>query len=318
MKGSYDFTPIFVVGSARSGTTILGRMLSAHPDFYVYRAETLLMEVAKIKYGDIFKYKERREAFIKDWFDSRQFKRSNLTKSEFLDILSTSNNYSELLVSFLRRMALKANRRYIVDSTPSNIFSVPQISAVCPQAIFIRIVRDGRDVAISQVKLGWSNPPAPFRERRDLVHYALLVWQQSQDFFENNSLEAINKTVFFEDLISNPDRTFRSLGSLIGEDFTPDSYESVLKDKRNTAFEEDSKSPPVERWKNEDYEFINDVTFNIGKTLRKYGYVSDTACINLRSVFRYYYFLLFFRTKRMISRYHRIGKFSSQEFEREP
>src|SRR5690625_5887275 len=71
---------VYIVGAARSGTTLLNRMLILSGYFADYRAETLLLSVASRRYG---KFGKRKEEFLKDWYRSRQFKRSGVDKERF-------------------------------------------------------------------------------------------------------------------------------------------------------------------------------------------------------------------------------------------
>ncbi|QCZ92930.1 sulfotransferase [Salinimonas iocasae] len=87
-----DITPIFVVGSARSGTTMIGKLLFSSEDCYKYTAETLLLTVCRKRYGDIFQPGSSKAEFLSDWFRSRQFRRANLDKDEFLSLFEKSNS----------------------------------------------------------------------------------------------------------------------------------------------------------------------------------------------------------------------------------
>jgi len=69
---SKEATPIFVIGSARSGTTMLGKLLSSSDSFFEYSAETLIMTVCRKRYGDIFNSISKRQVFLEDWFRSRR------------------------------------------------------------------------------------------------------------------------------------------------------------------------------------------------------------------------------------------------------
>jgi hypothetical protein len=53
----------------------------------------------------------------------------------------------------------RRGRARFMEKTPSNCFRVPFIHAVFPDARFLHVVRDGRDVAFSARKK-WSSPPA--------------------------------------------------------------------------------------------------------------------------------------------------------------
>ena len=69
------------------------------------------------------------------------------------DFLTASQN----LFFDLSRAQLKGKTlRYFADSTPLNIQSADRISALLPGSLFINMVRDGRDVALSVSKEKWG------------------------------------------------------------------------------------------------------------------------------------------------------------------
>lgn len=60
------------------------------------------------------------------------------------------------------RFAEQAGKPRFMEKTPSNCFRIPFIHAVLPNALFLHIIRDGRDAARSALKK-WTTTP-------DLVH----------------------------------------------------------------------------------------------------------------------------------------------------
>lgn len=71
---------------------------------------------------------------------------------------------------------------YFGDSTPTNIINAKYITQIFPEAKFINMIRDGRDVALSVSKERWG-PSTPER--------ALLWWEKRVEH-AHNSLEQIS------------------------------------------------------------------------------------------------------------------------------
>jgi len=89
--------PIFIVGSARSGTTLLYSILLSSGKFPLYEAESLLLSVCRFKYGNLKKRKNFKK-FLNDWFRSKQFIRSGLNKEFFINISDDAkSNYVKFL-----------------------------------------------------------------------------------------------------------------------------------------------------------------------------------------------------------------------------
>ena len=170
----HEFTPVFVMGSARSGTTMVSHIISSSQKFAKYHAETLILNVCKQKYGNIFLSPQKRRLFLSDWIRSRQFRESHLTEIAFTKIVENSTSYENLLINFLSTIAESQGCSHIVDSTPGNAKHLMHINSKCKSSKFINIIRDGRDVALSQAKLNWSKPPAPFKSNNSKLHYAMV------------------------------------------------------------------------------------------------------------------------------------------------
>jgi hypothetical protein len=115
--------PIFVVGAPRSGTTFLGDSIGALPSVS-YHFEPIATKAAA-RYVFDASWGERR---------ARAFYRSTY--------------------GWLLRQHLDADLRF-VEKTPQNSFVVPFLARAFPDAQFIHIIRDGRDVALSYSKEPW-------------------------------------------------------------------------------------------------------------------------------------------------------------------
>jgi hypothetical protein len=112
--------PVFIVGSPRSGTTILGRVLDLHPD-------------------------------LKQWFEpyfvwDKYFRLSTDDARTSED--ATAKVIKEIRSSF-RRYQRKAGCQFVLDKSPRNSLRIDFIRQVFPEARFIHICRDGRDSTLS-------------------------------------------------------------------------------------------------------------------------------------------------------------------------
>lgn len=318
MDDTGNFTPIFVVGSARSGTTLVAKLVSSSNLVQDYRAETLIMSVCRKKYGNIFTDGLKRNQFLSDWLKSRQFKRSNLDEHEFKSILSKSSTYPDLLVNFLRGMSEKASKSYIVDSTPANLNSVSEIKERYPNAKFIHVVRDGRDVAISQEKLGWTSPPLWFKSRADRLHYSLLNWKINNEGLARKSLKNII-TIKYEDFVSNPEVTLSLISeflSISSESF--DLAASLDPSKSNSAFGSlgnESNQSAISRWKSVDTSLLENYTYGCISTLSDLGYPVASVSHNPFLRLRYTIFNVTIRLRKFLTKFYIVSSRTSESLE---
>jgi LPS sulfotransferase NodH len=129
--------PVFVIGSPRSGTTMLAVALSKHPAFWA-SDETFFLYYL---FGG-----ERVEHEITRWASSGQkgswLRRENVSRDEFLGYLGTGLN-----ALFTNR---SGGRRWI-DHTPRYTLMADTLASMFPGAFFLHILRDGRHVVHSML-----------------------------------------------------------------------------------------------------------------------------------------------------------------------
>jgi len=101
--------PVFVVGSARSGNTMLYQMLRASGRFPVYRTEPCVFDVLVPKFGD-FRSVATRRKLMRCWLRTRQFRRSNLDAGAITEkVVSSVSNGGEFLRAVMEEVARAGN-----------------------------------------------------------------------------------------------------------------------------------------------------------------------------------------------------------------
>jgi hypothetical protein len=133
-------SPIFLVGSVRSGTTLLRLMLDHHPELaFFHEFPFAVVALPDSGWPDLDSYYE---FLLKD----RIYQDSRLEIDSRLD-------YPQLMNSFLKQKRDRDHKR-VVGATVHIHFD--RLLRIWPDARFIHIVRDGRDVGRSRVELGWA------------------------------------------------------------------------------------------------------------------------------------------------------------------
>jgi hypothetical protein len=142
------------------------------------------------------------------------------------------------------------------DKTPKYIDEVPRLHEMIPDAKFIHIVRDGRDVCTSLRRLTWHGESiySIAEYWRDVVHAGRAA---ERLLGPDQYLQ-----IAYEDLVLNPEDVLRRVCSFLGEEFEPAMLDFHEHADRNVAqFEKEegihtkTRRPPqssdVYRWKTE-------------------------------------------------------------------
>lgn len=150
-----SFQPLFIIGSPRSGTTMLQVLIGEHPKV----ATTVELTLYRFYVAPWLKTwdEEQRNSDIGRWHQGLPFvwKRDEL--SAFLREF-TERVYRKLLDS-------KPGATHVLDKHPPNAMHLEVINEFWPGARFIHLIRDGRDVACSMVsaarKIGFGTDTIP-------------------------------------------------------------------------------------------------------------------------------------------------------------
>ena len=138
----------FIVGVPRSGTTLLRLMLDAHPAMAIPPETHFLGAVLRLG-RDV---DGRRQHFCKAIVEHPRWSDFQLSAEAFgaaLDAI-VPLTATDGLRCFYRMYAARFGKARYGDKTPLHALQLNAIEAVLPEAHFIHIVRDGRDVAVSQ------------------------------------------------------------------------------------------------------------------------------------------------------------------------
>jgi hypothetical protein len=247
--------PVFVLGCPRSGTTVLYHMLLSAGDFAVYRAESDVFNLLVPRFHGMRSASDRQE-LLKVWLRSKAFRVSGLDAEEIsAKIMAECRSGGDFLRIVMQEIARKQAVARWADCTPDHLLYMLEIKRQIPDALFIHIIRDGRDVALSYVQQGWSHP-LPW-DRRESLGVAGLYWEWvvRKGREQGKQLGLDYQEVRFEDLIADPRETLLRLGKFIDHDLDYGRIQSCgigSVSEPNTSFARDSDGPfnPVARWKN--------------------------------------------------------------------
>ncbi len=190
-------TPIFLVGAERSGTTLLRLMLDHHPQIaFNYEFEFAVDQISETgQYPNL-------QDYLEYLADHRIFQTSQFA-------IDNTLIYPELVDSFLRQRQQRVDKP-LVGATVHHQFD--KLLCIWPQAKFIHLIRDGRDVARSNIPMGWAGN---LFMGVDKWIEAEMRWQK----LEQQLTPEQHISIYYEQLINNPEIMLKQLCEFIGVDF---------------------------------------------------------------------------------------------------
>jgi hypothetical protein len=145
----------FVVGKAKSGTTLLKDLLDSHPEIRCGGEGRFFGAVARVADDPARSLQQRlRESNeLRDWISRSSWTR-DAEPTQVADVLTVA-----IVRRLLAGAAAGTPARVVGDKTPlSSVGVVAEIARLVPEAQVIHIVRDGRDVAVSDAHHRWNQP----------------------------------------------------------------------------------------------------------------------------------------------------------------
>jgi LPS sulfotransferase NodH len=247
--------PLFIVGCPRSGTSFLYHLLLSAGGFAEFRTQMNVYDVLEPIYGDL-SVTRNRAAAIRAWLRSKAFLVSGLDPAEIeAKILAECRSAADFLRIIMEEISQKQNADRWIDSTPTNVPHMLRIHRDFPDAQFIHIIRDGRDVALSLDKRSWSRP-LPWDKKRSLAAAGLYwEWIVRKGRKLGAALKSKYIEVRYEALVQDPRSALPAIAEFIGYELDYDriQHTSIGSVKKPlTAFKEDllaGRFAPVGRWK---------------------------------------------------------------------
>jgi hypothetical protein len=204
-------SPFFIVGSARSGTTLLRMMFNAHRDVAVPPESRFIVDLRPQKSPvEVAGFLARLDghALFSYWEMSPEQVRRELGDR-------TSADYREIIEAVYLAYARAHGKPRWGDKTPRYVEHIDYLASLWPEALFIHVIRDGRDVALSYGDL-------PFGPKT--VTKAARLWgtrvsagrRSGRALGEGRYLE-----MRYEELIEDPARVARLLCDFVAVEFDP-------------------------------------------------------------------------------------------------
>lgn len=220
--------PLFILGNPRSGTSLLRLMLHRHsqlcipPESHFF----LWLEEAYCNFEN-FELKD----YLKALYNSTKFETWELNKEELFSFLSrfTIDNYATLTCLVYKFYAISHNKEDSLFWGDKNSLWVEKLSKVkkhFPEAFYIHIIRDGRDVACSYKSLSRKKISTPYAPKLpDEIVKIATNWHHNvanvETFFLNQISRTNRITVHYEQLLRQPKKVLSQILNMLQLSFEP-------------------------------------------------------------------------------------------------
>lgn len=287
--------PIFVVGAQRSGTTLLMMMLNGHSKIAIPHESDFIIEFYNRlnEYGDLKEKKNIEElvvAILKHWRVKEWDK-----KIQFKDInIAACHSYSDIISQIFSSYAKKCGKKIWGDKTPGYTLHMDILNTLFNNSIFIHIIRDGRDVALSLKGLWFDG---------SLLN-GLYYWSEKVFVARKMGLMLPAKRYFeirYEDLVADPEKELKKLCGFLEIEYETSMLNYSTKSKHivGERISKHHKNLLRRPDKALTYKWKHKLLFRemalcdmiIGDRLKEFGY--DLSNIHSKCIKLYHYYLIF-------------------------
>ncbi len=207
----------FVVGVGRSGTTLLRMMLDAHPELAMppetHFVPQFIQSSGRLRFSPKLAVKTIVEDENRRWNDFGLDADELRTEFERLETFNTA----DVLRTFYRLYASRHGKTRWGDKTPDYVRKMKKIQNTLPEARFIHVIRDGRDVALSHNARILRRGKEPVKPREMARRWRKRIIKSRLDAEEVEHYIEVR----YEDLVTDTESVLRRVCEHIELDYDP-------------------------------------------------------------------------------------------------
>lgn len=208
----------FFVGCGRSGTTLLRAIFDSHPDLTIPNESRFIPTLASRRH----RYEGHEgpaavHAFVDDLCATPWFEHWGLPEPLVRSTLLSSSwrGFPDAVRALFQLQAKVAGKSRYGDKSPGYVMHLRMLAELFPEARFIHLIRDGRDVALGYQAADFG----PDRVGELALHWRLRVARGRR------AGQALGperyREVHYEDLVASSEHLVRELCDFIQLDFDP-------------------------------------------------------------------------------------------------
>jgi hypothetical protein len=209
--GSRGHPPFpFIVARGRSGTTLLRAMFDSHPQMAVPPESHFIVTMGRRRKRYELRDGLAVDRFVDDLAAHYGFRRWAIDGESVRARLIEGGaaTYAQAIRAVFALYAERHGKRRYAEKTPMNVMHIPFLARVFPEARFIHLIRDGRDVALSYLDADFGV---------ESVGEAAIYWRRfvRKGRRDGRQLGPRYREVRYEDLLAEPEAVLRSLCAFV-------------------------------------------------------------------------------------------------------
>ena len=239
MDNVYKKSPIFIIGSPRSGTTLLRLLLTCHNSIVVPPEGGFVVWLySKYKKFDI---NTDINEFVDDVLNCKKMEFWKLDKNGLIEYLKVHcpSNYADAVSCIYFYYGLTHDYKCTRWGDKNNFYIhyIRELHQLFPDAYFIHIIRDVRNVVCSYLRINKEKYDSKYAPNfpKDIEKISQL-WKNDIDNIHEQS-KVIKDGNFIEirlrDLLTNTVHELTNLCKSIGEEFDPNMLNYYLVNRKN-------------------------------------------------------------------------------------
>lgn len=217
---------IFIVGIARSGTTLLQSIIGNHPEICTFpETHFFSRTIPKQRFlRPLFKVTDQHQEMIQMYFNDLQL---NTIYTPYSENKRNVNSWTKYLIGSLDKISAHYQSQNWLEKTPMHLHYTDLIEKNASDTYFIHTIREPISNVAALYDVGIKHPNAfqssSIEKLCKRYHDEILLSQRCVG--KSNHLH-----IYFEDLINDPETLARSVFHFLDFDFVPEvlNYENTV------------------------------------------------------------------------------------------
>ncbi len=228
--------PIFIVGSPRSGSTLLRNMLNRHPRLAICRETQFYRYIYSRReaFGDLANIANRRRV-VTEYLATNRIRRSGI---EFAGLesrlLRDATSYAALFAALMAHYAESEGKPRYGEKTPQHALFTETLAEWYPGAAIIHLIRDPREVVASLQRVPWASNSV-ITNTKTWIDYNLAALESKH--------RPEYLLVKYQHLVSRPEEELARICTHIQEDYSPAMLVPAEEQVAYSAWSQRAKAP---------------------------------------------------------------------------